>query len=212
MTLMVVTRGVFVFMDQYTLSEAASVFFDIGFGIIGAVLEPFFEPEITTDLPQADKSITDYALAVRVASFLWPLISSAGGIKDLYCDNYWPSPATLKAINEKKKTIQKRGAKIVIFVLQLRRASVYVIMAHPAWCHDFRPASARPHAILSRAEFSVAWRSTTTSSASGDGANKMQPRGDDLGRRRQEVALADQHQDADAVHQVRRQGLRRSQV
>ena len=51
MTLMVVTRGVFVFMDQYTLSEAASVFFDIGFGIIGftAVLEPFFEPEITTD-------------------------------------------------------------------------------------------------------------------------------------------------------------------
>ena len=177
MTLMVVTRGVLVFMDQYTLSEAASVFFDIGFGIIGftAILEPFFEPEITTDLPRADESITDYALAVRVAAFLWPLVSSAGGIKDLYCDNYWPSPATLKAISEKKKTIQKRGAKIVIFVLQLLAAlSVYVIMAHPAWCHDFRTCQRKTTCdpleggILSRMVFDY------DIIGAGDGANKMQ--------------------------------------
>ena len=141
MTVMVVVRGILVFKDYYTLSEAASVFFDIGFSAIGfaAILDPFFEPKISTDLPEADTSITDYSLAVRVGAFLWPLISSAGGIKDLYCDNYWPSPATLKAIKEKRKTFQKRAVKISIFVIQLLAAlSVYVIMANPRWCHDFR--------------------------------------------------------------------------
>ena len=177
MTLMVVTRGILVFMDQYTLSEAASVFFDIGFGIIGftAILEPFFEPTISTDLPTADESITDYALAVRVAAFLWPLVASAGGIKDLYCDNYWPSPATTKAIAEKKRSIQKRGAKIVIFVLQLLAAlSVYVIMGHPDWCHDFRTCQRKTTCdpleggIMSRIVFDY------DVVAAGDGANKMQ--------------------------------------
>jgi hypothetical protein len=141
MTVMVVARGILVFMDYYTLSEAASVFFDIGFSVIGftAILDPFFEAKITTDLPEADTSITDYALAVRVAAFLWPVISSAGGIKDLYCDVYWPSPATLKAIKDKQKSFQKRAVKISIFVIQLLAAlSVYVIMANPRWCHDFR--------------------------------------------------------------------------
>ena len=177
MTLMVVTRGILVFMDQYTLSEAASVFFDIGFGIIGftAILEPFFEPTISTDLPTADESITDHALAVRVAAFLWPLVASAGGIKDLYCDNYWPSPATTKAIAEKKRSIQKRGAKIVIFVLQLLAAlSVYVIMGHPDWCHDFRTCQRKTTCdpleggIMSRMVFDY------DVVAAGDGANKMQ--------------------------------------
>ena len=44
MTVMVVVRGILVFKDYYTLSEAASVFFDIGFSAIGfaAILDPFF--------------------------------------------------------------------------------------------------------------------------------------------------------------------------
>ena len=141
MTFMVLVRGFLVYMDLYTLSEAASVFFDMGFGAIGfsAILEPFFEPKITTELPEADASLTDYALAVRVVAFLWPLISSAGHIKDLYHDNYWPSPATMKAIKEKRNTVQQRRIKTAIFILQLLAAlSVYFVMANPVWCHDFR--------------------------------------------------------------------------
>lgn len=141
MTLMVVTRGVLMYMDYYTISEAASVFFDMGFGVIGftAILEPFFEPKITTQLPEADESLTDYALAVRVAAFLWPLISSAAQIKNLYHDNYWPSPATAKAIKDKQDSVQQRRTKTTVFIVQLvAAATVYVIMANPAWCHDFR--------------------------------------------------------------------------
>ena len=178
MTIMVVTRGVLVLMDQYTMSEASSVFFDIGFGIIGftAILEPFFEPTITTDLPVADESITDYALAVRVAAFLWPLVSSASSIRDLYCDNYWPSPATTKAIKEKQKSVQKRAVKIVVFATQLLAAlSVYVVMANPKWCHDFRTCQRKTTCdpleggILSRMVFD-----TNILSSNDAGGNKMQ--------------------------------------
>ena len=83
----------------------------------------------------------------------------------------------MKAISEKKKTIQKRGAKIVIFVLQLLAAlSVYVIMAHPARCHDSSQTCQRKTTcgdpleggILSRMVFDY------DIIGAGDGANKMQ--------------------------------------
>lgn len=77
MTIMVVARGILVFRELYRISEAASILFDIGFAAIGfsAVLEPFFEPLVadTSRLPEADLSLTDWALTVRVFSFVWPL-------------------------------------------------------------------------------------------------------------------------------------------
>jgi hypothetical protein len=141
MTVMVVTRGILVFFDYYTLSEAAAVFFDIGFGAVGftAVLEPFFEPKITTKLPEVDESITDFSLAVRVISFVYPLVASTMGVKDLYVDNYWPSPATAKALREKKRSLKRQGIKATILFIQLLAAlSVYVIMGSPTLCHQFR--------------------------------------------------------------------------
>ena len=90
MTLMVVTRGVLVFMDQYTLSEAASVFFDIGFGItVHRDPRAVLRAGDHDGLPRP-RVITDYALAVGVAAFLAHPARRAL-LKDLYCDNYWPS-------------------------------------------------------------------------------------------------------------------------
>ena len=99
--------------------------------------EPFFEPEITTDLPQADKSI-DYALAVRVASFLWRS-QLRWRYQGSLLRQLLALPGDVEGDQREEEDDPERGAKIVIFVLQLLAAlSVYVIMAHPAWCHDFR--------------------------------------------------------------------------
>lgn len=163
MTIMVVARGILVFRELYRISEAASILFDIGFAAIGfsAVLEPFFEPLVadTSRLPEADLSLTDWALTVRVFSFVWPLVSSAGGVRDLYKDVYWPSPATARALRRRAAVVPTessegsgptgalgakgggvpRWAKALIFGLQLLAAlSVYVVMASPRWCHEFR--------------------------------------------------------------------------
>ena len=141
LTLNVVCRGILIAVDQYTIAQAAEVLFDIGFGIIGflAVLEPFFEPPITNQLPEVDASLTDYALAVKVFSFLWPLVTSAGSMRELYVDNYWPSPATAQARIEGRTSIQSAYTKLGVFVVQLLAAcSVYIIMADPRLCHDFR--------------------------------------------------------------------------
>ena len=68
------------FMDYYTLSEAASVFFDIASAPM--VSSPYSTPFRGENIHRLTRSrltsITDYALAVRVAALLWPLIQLRG--------------------------------------------------------------------------------------------------------------------------------------
>ena len=141
MTLEVVNRGILVLFDKYTLCEASSIFFDIGFSVVGylALLEPFFEPKITDKLPEIDDSVTDYALAIRVVSFVFPLCMAVLKVKDLYIDNYWPAPATAKWMSERKRDFKKTMIKLVILCLQFGAAmSVYGIMGSSTLCHTFR--------------------------------------------------------------------------
>ena len=137
----VISRGVLMLLEKFTLLEASSIFFDIGFAAIGfsALMEPFFEAKIVNTLPEFDDSITNYSLAIRVLSFVWPLISSAMKVKDLYVDNYWPAPATAIAMTERKRSIKRIIIKLVLLALQLGAAvSVYAIMGHKDLCHQFR--------------------------------------------------------------------------
>jgi len=141
MTIEVITRGILVLFDKFTVMEASALLFDIGYTIVGftALLEPFFEPKITTQLPEVDESITDYALAIRVLSFIWPLLSSTKVIKALYIDNFWPSPSTVRAATTKQRNPKRLILKIVLLVLQLGAAfSVYGIMGSETLCHQFR--------------------------------------------------------------------------
>ena len=151
-TLEIVSRGVLMLLDKFTLLEASSIFFDMGFSIVGflALLEPFFEPKITTKLPEVDESVTDYALAIRVIAFVFPLCMSTLKVRDLYIDNYWPSPATAKAMAEKKRSLKRTIIKLVLLGVQLGAAmSVYGIMGDKDLCHTFRtcarPASCTPN-------------------------------------------------------------------
>lgn len=140
-TLEIVTRAVLTLLDKFTLVEASSVFFDIGFATVGftALLEPFFEAKITDTLPEVDESITDYALAIRVVSFIYPLCASSLKVRDLYVDNFWPAPATAKAMTEKKRSLKRTIIKLVLLGLQLGAAmSVYGIMGNDELCHQFR--------------------------------------------------------------------------
>jgi hypothetical protein len=140
MTIEVITRGVLVLFDKFTVMEASALFFDIGYTIVGftALLEPFFEAEIVDKLPEAD-DITDYALAIRVLSFIWPLVSSTKVIKALYIDNFWPSPSTARAVTTKQRNPKRLMVKIALLVLQLGAAfSVYGIMGSETLCHQFR--------------------------------------------------------------------------
>ena len=140
-TVEIVTRGFLFLLDKFTVLQASSIFFDIGFAAIGfsALMEPFFEPKITTKLPEVDESVTDYALAIRVLSFVYPLIMSAKQVKDLYVDNYWPAPATAHAMAEKKRSFKRTVIKLVLLGLQLGAAcSVYGIMGDKTLCHQFR--------------------------------------------------------------------------
>ena len=140
-SLEVINRGVLLFFDKFTMSEASSIFFDLGFSIVGftALLEPFFEPAITDRLPEVDESITDYALAIRVISFVFPLCTAVLKVKDLYIDNYWPSPATAKWLSEGKRSFKRNVIKLVVLVLQIGAAvSVYGIMGSSTLCHQFR--------------------------------------------------------------------------
>jgi hypothetical protein len=140
MTIEVITRGVLVLFDKFTVMEASALFFDIGYTIVGftALLEPFFEAEIVDKLPEAD-DITDYALAIRVLSFVWPLVSSTKVIKALYIDNFWPSPSTARAVTTKQRNPKRLMLKIALLVLQLGAAfSVYGIMGSDTLCHQFR--------------------------------------------------------------------------
>ena len=140
-TLEIVTRAVLTLLDKFTLVEASAIFFDIGFSTVGftALLEPFFEPKITDTLPEVDESITDYALAIRVVSFIYPLCASSLKVRDLYVDNFWPAPATAKAMTEKKRSFKRTIIKLVLLGLQLGAAmSVYGIMGNKELCHQFR--------------------------------------------------------------------------
>jgi hypothetical protein len=97
-----------------------------------------------------DESVTDYALAIRVISFVFPLCMSTLKVRDLYIDNYWPSPATAKVMAEKKRSLKRTIIKIVLLVVQLGAAmSVYGIMGDKDLCHTFRtcarPASCTPN-------------------------------------------------------------------
>ena len=115
-------------LDKFTLMEASGIFFDMGFSIVGflALLEPFFEPKITTKLPEVDESITDYALAIRVISFVFPLCMSTLKVRDLYIDNYWPSPATAKAMVEKKRSFQENHHQARLARRAVRRRDVRI--------------------------------------------------------------------------------------
>ena len=151
-SLEIASRGVLMLLDKFTLMEASGIFFDMGFSIVGflALLEPFFEPKITTKLPEVDESITDYALAIRVISFVFPLCMSTLKVRDLYIDNYWPSPATAKAMVEKKRSFKRTIIKLVLLGVQFGAAmSVYGIMGNKDLCHTFRtcarPASCTPN-------------------------------------------------------------------
>jgi len=151
-SLEIASRGVLMLLDKFTLMEASGIFFDMGFSIVGflALLEPFFEPKITTKLPEVDESITDYALAIRVISFVFPLCMSTLKVRDLYIDNYWPSPATAKAMVEKKRSLKRTIIKLVLLGVQFGAAmSVYGIMGNKDLCHTFRtcarPASCTPN-------------------------------------------------------------------
>lgn len=151
-SLEIASRGVLMLLDKFTLVEASGIFFDMGFSIVGflALLEPFFEPKITTKLPEVDESITDYALAIRVISFVFPLCMSTLKVRDLYIDNYWPSPATAKAMVEKKRSFKRTIIKLVLLGVQFGAAmSVYGIMGNKDLCHTFRtcarPASCTPN-------------------------------------------------------------------
>ena len=143
-TLEVITHGVLILLDKFTVSEASSIFFDIGFSIVGftALLEPFFEPKIVDKLPEFDDSISDYSLAIRVLAFTFPLCMSVKTVKDLYVDNYWPSPATAMWIIEPKRTLRRTISKSVVFALQIGAAvSVYAMMSSKRYCHTFRTCS-----------------------------------------------------------------------